>query len=80
MLNILYDFSISSFPRLVAPRFVSVPVPELAFFVAIVGCLASGALALGWRLVAKRTRPRVLGALGRWHLLSSRPGRNATGP
>ena len=37
------------------------PVSSLALYIAVVGCLASGALALGWHLVAKRTSPRILG-------------------
>ena len=37
------------------------PVPGLALFAAVVGCLASGTFALGWYFVAKRTSPRVLG-------------------
>ena len=60
MLNILYPFPNSLLLRLIAIRFMRLPVPGLALFAAVVGCLASGALALGWRLVAKRTRPRVL--------------------
>ena len=46
--------------RIIAIPFMRLPVTELAVSVAVVGCLASGAFALGWRLVAKRTCPRVL--------------------
>jgi hypothetical protein len=61
MLNILYLFPESFLLRLIAPHFMRLPVPDLALFVAVVGCLASGAFALGWYRMAKRTSPRVLG-------------------
>jgi hypothetical protein len=63
MLSHLDSFPKSCPFRLIAERFMRLPVPFLAFFVAVVDSLASGALVLGWRLVAKRTSPRILG----WH-------------
>ena len=59
MLNGLYTFPESFLLCLIALPFMRLPVTELAVSVAVVGCLASGAFALGWRLVAKRTSSRV---------------------
>ena len=60
MLKGLYQFPKASLIRYITIPFMRLPVTELAVSVAVVGCLASGAFALGWRIVAKRTSLRVL--------------------